>query len=42
MPTFVLVDGKGVVRGYATGYSPAKGLGLDGWQWADRPAPSPG
>ena len=26
MPTFVLVDGKGVVRGYATGYSPAKGL----------------
>ena len=27
MPTFVLVDGKGVVRGYATGYSPAKGLG---------------
>jgi len=42
MPTFVLIDGTGVVRSYATGYSPAKGLGLDGWQWADRPAPSPG
>jgi thiol-disulfide isomerase/thioredoxin len=41
MPTFVLVDGKGVVRGYATGYSPAKGLALDGWRWAGRPPASP-
>ncbi len=39
MPTFVLVDGKGIVRGYATGYSPAKGLPLDGWRWAKAPAP---
>jgi thiol-disulfide isomerase/thioredoxin len=42
MPTFVLVDGKGFVRGYATGYSPARGLALDGWRWAERPpAPAP-
>jgi hypothetical protein len=40
MPTFVLVDGKGIVRGYATGYSPAKGLALDGWRWSARPAPA--
>ncbi len=39
MPTFVLVDGKGVVRGYATGYSAAKGLALDGWRWGTRPTP---
>jgi thiol-disulfide isomerase/thioredoxin len=39
MPTFVLVDGKGIVRGYSTGYSPAKGLALDGWRWPKRPAP---
>ncbi len=37
MPTFVLVDGKGVVRGHATGYSAAKGLALDGWRWSARP-----
>jgi thiol-disulfide isomerase/thioredoxin len=42
MPTFVLVDGKGVVRGYATGYSPAKGLALDGWHWTGRPAQTSG
>jgi thiol-disulfide isomerase/thioredoxin len=39
MPTFVLVDGKGIVRGYSTGYSPVKGLALDGWRWPKRPAP---
>ena len=39
MPTFVLVDGKGIVRGYETGYSPAKGLAFDGWRWAKGPAP---
>src|SRR5262249_48046143 len=41
MPTFVLVDAKGIVRGYATGYSPAKGLALDGWRWSGRPPASP-
>jgi thiol-disulfide isomerase/thioredoxin len=39
MPTFVLVDGKGIVRGHATGYAAAKGLALDGWHWTTRPAP---
>ena len=29
-PTFVLVDGSGQVRSYSTGYSAAKGLGIDG------------
>jgi thiol-disulfide isomerase/thioredoxin len=42
LPTFVLVDGKGVVRGSATGYAPAKGLALDGWHWTGRPHASPG
>jgi len=37
MPTFVLVDGKGTVQSYATGYSPAKGLPVDGWTWSTRP-----
>jgi thiol-disulfide isomerase/thioredoxin len=37
MPTFVLVDGSGKVRSYATGYSPAKGLAVDGWTWSARP-----
>jgi thiol-disulfide isomerase/thioredoxin len=40
-PTFVLVDGRGIVRSYATGYAPAKGLGIDGWTWRDRPAANP-
>jgi len=35
-PTFVLVDGNGIVRSYSTGYSQAKGLGIDGWSWAGR------
>jgi thiol-disulfide isomerase/thioredoxin len=30
-PTFVLVDGEGVVRSYATGYTPDRGLQLEGW-----------
>jgi thiol-disulfide isomerase/thioredoxin len=42
VPSFVLVDGKGVVRGYTTGYTAAKGLGLDGWQWSRRPTAPPG
>ncbi|MGH7895477.1 MAG: redoxin family protein [Candidatus Binatia bacterium] len=32
-PTFVMVDDKGVVQSYSTGYSKAKGLRIDGWQW---------
>ncbi len=32
-PTFVLVDGEGHVRSEATGYTPEKGLGIDGWKW---------
>jgi thiol-disulfide isomerase/thioredoxin len=38
-PTFVLVDGAGVVRGVSSGYTTAKGLQMAGWQWSDRPAP---
>jgi thiol-disulfide isomerase/thioredoxin len=37
-PAFVLVDGDGIVRGHTTGYAPDKGLALDGWTWAKRPA----
>jgi cytochrome c biogenesis protein CcmG/thiol:disulfide interchange protein DsbE len=33
-PTFVLVDGAGVVRAAATGYLRTKGLPIDGWHWA--------
>jgi thiol-disulfide isomerase/thioredoxin len=33
-PTFVLVDGGGVVRSYSVGYTPAKGLGVPGWAWS--------
>jgi thiol-disulfide isomerase/thioredoxin len=37
-PTFVLVDGDGTIRWTATGYSLARGLGIEGWTWAGRPA----
>lgn len=37
-PTFVLVDGNGTVRSVSTGYTPAKGLGVEGWTWSGRPA----
>jgi hypothetical protein len=40
-PTFVLVDGQGIVRSHATGYDSQKGLGIDGWTWPDRPAQKP-
>ncbi len=33
-PTFVLVDGDGVIRSYSTGYSVPKGIGVDGWKWS--------
>lgn len=41
MPTFVLVDGAGVVQSYTVGYNPAKGLAIDGWTWSKRPAAPP-
>jgi thiol-disulfide isomerase/thioredoxin len=37
-PTFVLVDGTATVRSYSTGYTPARGLRIDGWSWSRRPA----
>ena len=40
-PTFVLLDGAGRVRSYATGYTPEKGLGVTGWSWT-KPAPTGG
>lgn len=39
-PTFVLVDDKGVVRGYQTGYLASRGLDLPSWSWAGRSAVS--
>ncbi|HJS57526.1 MAG TPA: TlpA disulfide reductase family protein, partial [Vicinamibacteria bacterium] len=39
-PTFVLVDGAGTVRSYATGYSKGKGLGIDGWRWSEMGTPA--
>ncbi len=36
-PTFVLVDGDGVIRSYSVGYSPAKSLGIEGRTWSRRP-----
>ncbi len=32
-PTFVLVDGGGVVRHYQAGYNVGTGLRIEGWQW---------
>jgi thiol-disulfide isomerase/thioredoxin len=40
-PSFVLVDGKGIVRSYSSGYTPSKGLGIDGWSWAGREGQAP-
>jgi thiol-disulfide isomerase/thioredoxin len=40
-PSFVLVDGEGVIRSYSVGYSPAKSLGIEGWTWAGK-TPTPG
>ncbi len=37
-PTYVLVDGDGKVAGAWTGYTPEKGLGIDGWSWSKRAA----
>jgi thiol-disulfide isomerase/thioredoxin len=32
-PTFVLIDAKGKVQHYKTGYAPMIGLGIEGWEW---------
>ena len=37
-PTFVLVDGDGKVASNSTGYTPEKGLGIEGWSWSKRAA----
>lgn len=37
-PTFVLIDGNGVVTEYVTGYKATTGLPFKGWKWKDRPA----
>ncbi len=39
-PTFVLVDGDGTIRSLSTGYSQAKGLSIEGWNWAGKAAGS--
>jgi thiol-disulfide isomerase/thioredoxin len=33
LPTFVYVDGNGVVRHYQSGYTRKLGLQIDGWKW---------
>jgi len=37
-PTFVLVDGDGKVASTSTGYTPEKGLGIEGWSWSKHAA----
>jgi thiol-disulfide isomerase/thioredoxin len=39
-PTFVLIDAAGKVASQATGYTPDKGLTLEGWTWSGRAAAS--
>jgi thiol-disulfide isomerase/thioredoxin len=45
-PTFVLVDGAGVIRATSVGYLAATGLPFEGWTWSGRsanlPEPAPG
>jgi len=40
-PTFVLVDGEGVIRAYSVGYTRATGLPIEGWTWSGRSAIAP-
>jgi thiol-disulfide isomerase/thioredoxin len=40
-PTFVLVDGEGVIRSYSVGYTPEKGLGIEGWAWTGGTSSAP-
>jgi thiol-disulfide isomerase/thioredoxin len=35
-PTFVFIDGDGTVRGYTSGYTADKGIGVTGWAWGER------
>jgi len=35
-PTFVLIDGEGRIASQSTGYTPEKGLPIEGWSWAGR------
>ena len=37
-PTFVLVDLEGRVASTSSGYTPEKGLGIEGWSWSKRAA----
>jgi thiol-disulfide isomerase/thioredoxin len=37
-PTFVLVDGEGIIRSYSVGYTRATGIGIAGWKWTAGPA----
>jgi thiol-disulfide isomerase/thioredoxin len=39
-PTFVLIDGAGIVRQYQTGYVRTAGLQIEGWKWQGEPAAS--
>jgi thiol-disulfide isomerase/thioredoxin len=41
-PSFVLVDAAGNVAAQATGYTPEKGLGIEGWKWTKDGATSGG
>jgi thiol-disulfide isomerase/thioredoxin len=41
-PTFVLVDGEGIIRAYSVGYTAAKSLGVTGWTWSGAAGSSPG
>jgi hypothetical protein len=42
-PTFVLIDGKGVVRHYQSGYTLDRGLQIEGWKTvAGRKPTAPG
>jgi len=40
-PTFVLVDGDGLIRSYSVGYTRATGLPFDGWSWSGKPSGGP-
>jgi thiol-disulfide isomerase/thioredoxin len=36
-PSFVLIDGTGIVQAHTTGYTAKKGLQIDGWMWTPPP-----
>ena len=40
-PTFVLVDGEGVIRAYDVGYTLSSGLPIAGWTWSGRAPAAP-